>query len=85
MNNFMMISIVVVTLFVMAIVVVDHIEVSRHARMTQETKLQEWKKSFEREQMRAYFDGIGYTDARPEEITNAKNQQNVIKKILKTM
>ncbi len=62
MSNFMFISIVAVTLFVMTVTVIDHIEVSRHARMMQEDLLRNWKDNFDVAQHRAFLDGDGNVD-----------------------
>lgn len=86
MTNFMLISIVVTTLFVMTVLVVDHIERSRHARLTQNAHLQQWKKAYDEDHsLDAYLNGIGYQDATIEEIAMAQKQQENIVKILKTM
>lgn len=85
MTNFMLISIVVTTLFVMTVLVVDHIEVNRHVRMTQFALIQEIEEAFQASQHRYYEDGIGYTNASYEEMVAAKQNQETITKILKTM
>lgn len=85
MTNFMLISIVVTTLFVMTVLVVDHIEVNRHVRLTQFARIQEIEAAFEAAQHRYYEDGIGYTNATYGEMATAKQNQETITKILKTM
>lgn len=85
MTNFMLISIVVTTLFVMTVLVVDHIEVNRHFRLTQIARIQDLDAAFEAAQNRYYEDGIGYTNASYEEMAASKRNQDTITKILNTM
>jgi hypothetical protein len=86
MNTFLFIALVVTSLFVLVILIIDHIEVARHARTTQYEVLQQWKAEYDLERRRqAFLDGIGYRDATDEEISRLAAQQENIRNILNTM
>lgn len=87
MDTFMFIAIAVTCLFVIAVLVIDHVEVSRHNRLTNDPHFQQWmQKSKEERSFEAYLNEIGLTkDCEIEQLVAAHKQHERIIKILRTV
>lgn len=88
MSNFTIVSIVVVCLFVTAVLIIDHIEIARTNRINSNPHIQQWlSKSEEERSFAAYLRDVGIDgkNCEIEELIAAKQQHDMIVKILKTV